>query len=188
MPAFGCTRNRTMKTRNLEKKILTTTAHDGCQEQYASFVSGARNFCHSQSIAIDKEKLRARGLQLVWVKTDLSGKDEVQRSSSLGSQVYPISSNAFCITTISNQQTQFTQLNQNKLTKQNPRTMKKLYRSAFPMASVDYDFSSVNGLMEVVEQSAMQAFARNVLVIPQASRAPKMTGFGVLNSLNLLTV
>ena len=155
---------------------------------YAKSVRRQRYSRHFQSNAIDKEKLRARGLQLVWVKTDLSGKGEVQRSSFLGYQVCPSSINAFCITANPIQQAQFSQLNHNKLIKQNPRTMKKLYRSAFSMASVDYKFSSTDVSTEVVEQSAMQAFARNVLVIPQVSRAPKMAGFGVLNSLNLLTV
>jgi hypothetical protein len=80
-----------MKARNLEKNILTTLACPGSSKDNAFFGvhSIAFNSAKFNSTSNDKEILRTRGLQLVWVKTDLSGKGEVQRSSSLGSQEFP---------------------------------------------------------------------------------------------------
>ncbi|RAW00054.1 hypothetical protein DQQ10_15995 [Pseudochryseolinea flava] len=72
-----------MDTTTMANKILTTCAFQGIATAYPL---AQQYFINNRSTAIDHETLRTRGLQLVWVKTDLSGRDEVQRSSSLGNQ------------------------------------------------------------------------------------------------------
>jgi hypothetical protein len=62
--------------------------------------------------------------------------------------------------------------------------MKKLYRSVFAMASVDYQSPSGYAVIEGDAESANQACTHNVPITPQKSHAPRAA---ILMSLNLLT-
>jgi hypothetical protein len=126
-----------MKVRNLEKNISTTPAYSSVRLCLA--IPGAETSISTSKAYYpafcDKDTLRTRGLQFVWVKTDLSGKGEVQRSSSLGSQAVPhkrvIHARFFL-----QSETQFTHITQIKLTNQKLMTMKQIYRSTLRLASV----------------------------------------------------
>ena len=90
MPAFGCDRNQTMKMDNLENIISTNrVAFDSYYIEHRQGSKAPRisiNQTCKQNSMVVKETLEAIDLQLVWVKTDFSGKDEVQRLSYLGDQ------------------------------------------------------------------------------------------------------